>query len=238
MNRTVKGAKNVHGKDPQLLIEKITRERIFESIYWKENCFGLDTEGLMVLAAKLDHVGGTFSNQKPTPFLCLTLRLLQLQPEEDVLLEFISQEDFKYLRVLGLFYWRLVATPATRVYQVLEAYLRDRRKIRVRHTDGTYDLTHVDEIVDRLLRDDRVFCVILPRLQSRMQLEELEELALREPLISDFEDEHLDGLEDTTSKPEMETEPINAPLGTGDQNELSIDQTNALRAQLGLKPLA
>ena len=34
-------ARTVHGKDPQNLIEYITRQKIYDSIYWKEECFGL-----------------------------------------------------------------------------------------------------------------------------------------------------------------------------------------------------
>ena len=40
-NRTVKDAHTVKGTNPQYLIEKIIRSRIYESKYWKENCFAL-----------------------------------------------------------------------------------------------------------------------------------------------------------------------------------------------------
>lgn len=40
-NRTVSDAIAVHGTNPQYLIEKIMRTRIYESLYWKEFCFGL-----------------------------------------------------------------------------------------------------------------------------------------------------------------------------------------------------
>jgi len=36
------GVKSVHGTNPQNLIEHIVRERIFASVYWKEECFGLN----------------------------------------------------------------------------------------------------------------------------------------------------------------------------------------------------
>jgi pre-mRNA-splicing factor 38A len=241
MNRTVKGAKLVHGKDPQLLVEKITRDRIFDSRYWKENCFGLNVERLTVLAADLDHVGGTYANQKPMPFLCLTLRLLQLQPSEDVLMELIRQEDFKYLRVLVLFYWRLVGSPATRVYTVLEPYLADRRKIRVRLANGTFALDFVDAIVDQMLRHERVFSIILPRLQSRMVLEEAEEIGMRESLLDEIADEEIEQMEEMqagASTTKSKGEPIAGQDTGGATEELSLEATNALRAQLGLKPLS
>lgn len=235
MNRTVKGAKQVHGKDPQLLVEKITRERIFECRYWKEHCFGLDTERLLGLAAGLDHVGGTYSNVKPTPFLCLTLRLLQLQPDEDVVQELVAQEDFKYVRVLGLVYWRLVLSPAAQVYRRLEPYLRDRRKIRIRQANGTFGLEHVDGLVDQMLRDDRVLGIILPRLASRMVLEETEDLPPRQPLLEDVE-EDLASLEPPVAG---DAEPLPAAeFAAGNGESLGLEETNALRAQLGLKPLS
>ena len=40
-NRTVTDAKTVKGTNPQYLIEKIVRTRIYESKYWKEQCFAL-----------------------------------------------------------------------------------------------------------------------------------------------------------------------------------------------------
>ena len=40
-NRTVGDAKSVRGTNPQYLVEKIIRTRIYESKYWKEECFAL-----------------------------------------------------------------------------------------------------------------------------------------------------------------------------------------------------
>ena len=37
----------------------------------------------------------------PTEFMCLMLKLLQLQPEKEIIVEFIKNEDYKYVRVLG-----------------------------------------------------------------------------------------------------------------------------------------
>ncbi len=45
---------------------------------------------------ELKFVGGVYGgNIKPTPFLCLTLKMLQIQPEKDIIVEFIKNEDFK-----------------------------------------------------------------------------------------------------------------------------------------------
>lgn len=47
---------------------------------------------------ELDHVGGTFGgNIKPTPFLCLVLKMLQIQPEKEIVVEFIKNEDYKWV---------------------------------------------------------------------------------------------------------------------------------------------
>ena len=55
-------------------------------------------ELLVDKAMALDHIGGTFGgNIKPTPFLCLMLKMLQIQPEKDIVVEFIRNEDYKYV---------------------------------------------------------------------------------------------------------------------------------------------
>ena len=46
-NRTVKDAVTIKGTNPQYIIEKIIRTRIYESKFWKEECFALTAE-LMV----------------------------------------------------------------------------------------------------------------------------------------------------------------------------------------------
>lgn len=62
---------------------------------------------------ELKSIGGIYGgNVKPTPFLCLILKMLQIQPEKDIIIEFIRNEDFKYVRALGAFYMRLTASSA------------------------------------------------------------------------------------------------------------------------------
>lgn len=43
----------------------------------------------------------------PSNFMCLVLKLLQIQPDPEIIREYILQEDSKYLRLLGAFYLRL-----------------------------------------------------------------------------------------------------------------------------------
>ena len=48
------------------------------------------------------HAGGTYGGgRKPTEFMCLTLKLLQLQPDKEIVVEYIKDEDYKYVRLLG-----------------------------------------------------------------------------------------------------------------------------------------
>lgn len=126
-NSTDPFAESVHGTNPQYLIEKITRLKIYNSIYWKEQCFGLTAETLIDKAVALKYCGGTYGGtHKPCNFLCLILKLLQLQPEKEIVLEFINNEDFKYLRLIGAFYLRLVGK-AEEIYSYLEPLYSDYR---------------------------------------------------------------------------------------------------------------
>ncbi|XP_055838640.1 pre-mRNA-splicing factor 38 [Episyrphus balteatus] len=187
-NRTVKEAKNVHGTNPQYLIEKIIRSRIYDSKYWKEQCFALTAELLVDKAMELRFVGGVYGgNIKPTQFLCLTLKMLQIQPEKDIVVEFIKNEEFKYVRALGAFYLRLTGSSMD-CYKYLEPLYNDNRKLRRQNRGGQYEIVYMDEFIDELLKSDRVCDIILPRIQKRTVLEENNEL---EPKVSAL-DEDLD----------------------------------------------
>lgn len=94
------------------------------------------------------------------------MKLLQIQPAKDIIIEYIKDEDYKYLRLIGAFYLRLTGKPVE-VYEYLEPLLNDFRKIRYRKTDGTYVLTHVDEVVDWMLTKDFLFDTTLPRIPYR-----------------------------------------------------------------------
>ncbi|KAG5674901.1 hypothetical protein PVAND_004846 [Polypedilum vanderplanki] len=185
-NRTLKGSKNIHGQDPQHLVEKIIRTRIYDSNYWKENCFDLTAELMIDKAIELKYIGGVYgANIKPTPFICLILKLLQIQPEKDIIIEFIKNEDFKYIRALGAFYLRLTA-PAIECYKYLEPLYNDYRKLRRQNRMGHYEIVYMDEFIDELLIKDRVCDVILPRIQKRQVLEENGELEQRVTTLNDL----------------------------------------------------
>lgn len=199
-NRTVKDAKSVRGTNPQYIVEKIIRSRIYDSKYWKEECFALTAELLVDKAMELRFIGGVFGgNIKPTPFLCLILKMLQIQPEKDIIVEFIKNEEFKYVRALGATYMRLVGTSID-CYKYLEPLLNDGRKLRQQNRDGAYILTYMDEFIDSLLRDERVVDIILPRIQKRYVLEENNEL---EPKVSALEDDLDDNMESSGDEEEV-----------------------------------
>ena len=54
-------------------------------------------ESLIDKAIELKAIGGVYGNQKPTEFLCLLLKLLQIQPEKEILLEYLQADEFKYV---------------------------------------------------------------------------------------------------------------------------------------------
>jgi hypothetical protein len=178
-NATDPNARTVHGTNPQYLIEKIVRTRVYASRFWKEHCFGLTAASLVDRALRLDYLGGTYSSMaKATPFLCLLLKLLAIQPTLDIVLEYVQQEEYKYLRALGAVYLRLTGR-AVEVYTHLEPLLADYRKLAVRDING-WALTHMDEFIDGLLTEDTCCGLAMPRLASRDTLEATGALSPRE----------------------------------------------------------
>ncbi|EFH57993.1 hypothetical protein ARALYDRAFT_483124 [Arabidopsis lyrata subsp. lyrata] len=189
-NRTDPLAKNIRGTNPQNLVEKIVRTKIYQHTFWKEQCFGLTAETLVDKAMELDHLGGTFGgSRKPTPFLCLILKMLQIQPEKEIVVEFIKNDDYKYVRILGAFYLRLTGTDVD-VYRYLEPLYNDYRKVRQKLADGRFSLTHVDEVIEELLTKDYSCDIAMPRLKKRWTLEQNGLLEPRKSVLEDdFEEE-------------------------------------------------
>ena len=270
----------IHGTDPQLLIEKILRERIYESLYWKDKCFALSAETFVDRAVECKAIGGYYANQKPTDFICLTLKLLMLNPEKNIILLFLEDMEFKYLRALAAFYIRLTFS-SMEIYQYLEPLLLDKRKLRFRKVDGNHIITFMDQFIDDLLREDRVFGTILPRMTKRHVFEEMGDIESRiSPLENEFmdvesdsdsseEESDVDEQEDKivtsidlkmdsieqekkkwsktkvnslfkkSSKPptkDLKESTKEKELKTSGES-MSIQETNQLRASLGLKPL-
>ena len=168
-------ARAVHGTDPQNLLEYITRQKIYDSRYWKEECFGLNAVNVVEKAASLKTIGGCYGpNRKPTHFLCLLLKLLQIQPDDSIIEEILVVDTdshvFKYVRALASMYLRLTGRPKD-IYELLEPLYNNYSKLRVR-TSNDWNLLPMDEFIDCLLTHDNVFGIALPRLAKRTHLED------------------------------------------------------------------
>ena len=179
-------AKSVRGTNPQNMMEKITRDKVYAMTFWKEKCFAVSAETLVDLAVTdLTQIGGIYGgNNRATEFLCLTLKMLQIAPEREIVIEFIKNEDHKYARLLGAFYLRLVGSSAE-VYRYLEPLLNDYRKVRRRVKSGGCELTTVDAFVDELLTKDFCCDIALPRLAKRFALEATGALEERKSLLEE-----------------------------------------------------
>jgi len=190
-NVTDSSAVSVHGTNPQNLVEKILRSKIYNHAYWKEHCFGLTAESLVDKAMDIEAIGGTFGGiLEPTSFIQLALKMLQIQPEKEIVVEFIKNEDYKYVRAIGAYYMRLTGK-AVEVYQYLEPLYNDYRKLRRRQRDGSYTIARMDEFIDELLREDYVLDIALPHLPRRLALEASGQLRgpRRSALEEELEDE-------------------------------------------------
>jgi pre-mRNA-splicing factor 38A len=176
-----------NGLNPATIMEKAVRERIVDSYFWKEQCFGVNEADVVDRVVEhVQFIGGTYGvNQRPTPFLCLAFKLLQLAPGDDVVREYLGfgGERFKYLRALAAFYVRLTRR-AEHVHAILEPLLEDRRRLRRRGRAGT-SLTFVDQFIDDLLTRERVCATSLWQMPRR---EILEDLDLLEPRVSPLGD--------------------------------------------------
>jgi pre-mRNA-splicing factor 38A len=179
-----------NGLNPATILEKAVRERIIDSYFYKEQCFGVNEADVVDRVVEhVDFIGGvTGTVQKPTPFLCLAFKLLQLAPSDEILDEYLHYggEKFKYLRALAVFYIRLTRTDKD-VYAKLEPFLEDRRKLRRKGRDGT-SLTYMDVFVDDLLTKDRVCATSLWKMRKRDILEDLEMLEPRVSPLGALED--------------------------------------------------
>jgi pre-mRNA-splicing factor 38A len=175
MNRTVEGARHAHGVDPQHLVPKILRERIYESAFWKDHLMGFPLDSVLNKCQQLVFVGGCYANQRPTPFLCCLLKLLQLG--QTGLVDPLLDSHNKYAVVLGLFLFRLTEEDHASLYMTLEPYLQTRLRLKWRRAEGTFSVMRTDEVVQALLGyfgEQIVFDVPLPRIKERWRIPGLE----------------------------------------------------------------
>jgi len=115
--------------------------------------------------------------------------MLQLQPQIEIILDFIYQTEYKYMTAIGCLYLRLVEQPKL-IYQELEKLYTDYRKLRLRESYD-FKILHMDEYIDQLLHEEYVCNILLPTLPTRYQLENLEDSTLRlSPRISPLIQKH------------------------------------------------
>lgn len=169
-------ANQLSGSDPQNLMEYITRQKIYDSRYWKEECFGLTVANVLEKCVSLPCLGVLPGGLR---CLALTLKLLQLQPEFALVHSaFVAQAAFKYVRAVGCLYLRLTSRPVE-IYAALEPLYADYRPLRVYAASNSWRLTTVDQFVHELLAPPaasapRGNCLglALPRLPARRVLQE------------------------------------------------------------------
>eukprot|EP00388_Colpodella_angusta_P008148 GDKJ01022491.1.p1 GENE.GDKJ01022491.1~~GDKJ01022491.1.p1 ORF type:complete len:265 (-),score=28.30 GDKJ01022491.1:61-855(-) len=264
MSKTYKARPVAHGVDPQRLFPEIVKRKVWEDRFWKEQLFGLTAETIIDVAIKCKYIGGTHGGARhPTPFISLLLKLCQLAPEMEVIIEYIKQDEFKYLRALAAMYIR-IAAKSTDVFNLLEPVLSDYRKLRVRNLDGTFSITTMDVFIDNLLNLSHLFDVDFPHLPRRETLENSSKIELRpwlledlspeqvendyfprleadfdkngcpRNLVSTFESEH-----NVLCESKEEDGPKDKIQRDGDnRTSLEVSEWNAIRLKLGLKPLS
>lgn len=222
-----------NGLNPATIMEKAVRDRIVNSYFYQEQCFAVNEAD--IVDRVVDHVtfiGGTYGQfQKPTPFLCLAFKLLQLAPSDAILDEYLQfgGDKFKYLRALAVFYIRLTRQDKD-VYERLEPFLEDRRKLRRKGRAGA-TLTYMDEFVDDLLTKDRVCATSLWKMRKRDILEDLELLEPRVSPLGDIEDlldeevEEVKGEDSDGDRHSEDGETSDRPIEDGDSDR-SVDDRN------------
>lgn len=185
----------IHGINPIFLIEKILREKIQDSNYWHITASKLNFYQLIDECVENVNLIGTYLNNSKTKiskFITLLFRLLQFKIIDFEIIKWIIIGDhgFKYLTVLFMLYARLIWENSIEIWKVFELKFNDFRKIRIINENGIIVITHIDEIVDSLLENDKFIDMTLPRLVNRWILEDKMELQERESdLMDEFEDE-------------------------------------------------
>jgi pre-mRNA-splicing factor 38A len=173
-----------HNVDPQALISQIVRDRVYSCRYWKEHCFALNAETILERARDLDHVGFLYGGlNRPSPFLCLLIKLLQIQPDLEVVETYINLaesepsndpedqlSDFRYLRALAAAYIRLVGN-AIAVHSMMDPLYSDRRQLVVLNPSAQWEIICMDEWADQLTGNGAVYGFHFPYLTNRHQLE-------------------------------------------------------------------
>ncbi|KAH0801649.1 PRP38 family protein [Histomonas meleagridis] len=163
--------KSVRGTAPQHLLDPKTRHKIYNSVYWLQYCFGVNLVVFVDRAQMIKGVGGLYGHLKlPCEFLCLFLKLLELEPSRDIILYFLNTRcwQMKHLRLLAALYVRFTFPPEE-VYIVLEPLLMQYNQVAILR-DDEFQITHFDEIIHSFIHDEFWCGVSLPPLTPRVGL--------------------------------------------------------------------
>lgn len=190
------------------LVEPIIRHRIQDSLFYKQHLFSTNELSIVpVIVREVQYIGGTDSSGRPSPFLCCLLRMLELEPSDEILSLYLRQNgynEFKYLTALALLYSRMVCGPAT-VFALFDEYISDYRRLRsrlkvpqfVNDLPVHYKVIHMDEWVDQLVESDRVVDLAMAYLVPRQTLVQKGEVSAREYVVSEDDDELSDYVSDS-----------------------------------------
>lgn len=162
------------------LVDAILRQRVQDSLFYKQHLYATnESSWAEVVVNEVQYVGGLDSSNRPSPFLCCFVRMLEIEPSLEIVHEYLDQggfREFKYLTALALLYCRVVWLAAD-FYAVHDEYIRDYRKLRVRLknpvvTDKVqhYKLGTFDQWVDELAVAERVVDIKVPYLAPRAAL--------------------------------------------------------------------
>lgn len=160
------------------LCEPIIRHRVQDSLFYKQHLHLTNEQTILsVVVTHVQYIGGTDSNNRPSPFLCCLVRLLEIEPSSDIVELFLTQNgynEFKYLTALAIIYSRMVNGAG--FFHLFDRYITDFRKLRYQNKQPqivngvpiNYSIKHMDEWVDDLINEERVVDIKIPHLGPRL----------------------------------------------------------------------
>ncbi|KAK8871089.1 Pre-mRNA-splicing factor 38A [Tritrichomonas musculus] len=250
--------KAIRGMAPQHLLDPKTRHKIYESVFWLQYCFGVNLVTLVDRAQLLQGVGGLYGQLKaPCNFLCLFLKLLELEPSEEVIRQMLNTKSWqmKNLRLLAALYVRFTY-PCEQVYLILEPLLQQYNKVAILKNDG-WEITYFDVVIQSFIKEDFWCGVSFPPLTPRVgippRLSPLSHLLdkihdeVYEELGMDPSGELFEVLQEkqklkirglifkNKTKGKKKKKKSKSKAGEQEQNQVNeIEEENKLRAMLGL----
>ena len=94
-----------------------------------------------------------------------------LRPSKEIIYEFIIDDTFKYLRIIGAFYLRMMGN-SKECYEVIEPLYYDYRPLKYRIDEKSFEVITVDQVAWNLLHSDYYCDISLPLILPRSVLED------------------------------------------------------------------